>query len=206
MTFDHVKSGSVNTFIYGDHINRVRNTQFDRSIMNACKSVRNEMIKYISENPLPDIINNATTYYRHPDYALYLNKEVMAIDINACYWNILHNNKMISDTIYRRYLNNKRARLIAVGNLYKKTFVNKYVYGKLSERNILENELGFGWLFVVSETYKIFLECNRITDNNIIKFKTDCFYVLPEYSKMIIDYITSCGLSCKQEVKTLTER
>jgi hypothetical protein len=205
VSFEHVRCGSVNTYNIENTTKKKFYSRFDREIMNACKSVRREMLKYKSSNELPHIISNATTYYRNNRlFPLYMNKEVLAIDINACYWNILHNNKMISDVIYYRYLDNKKARLISVGNLFKKTFVSYYHEGELVSKNPpIENECAFGWLFVVSESYRLLLEAIKRTDDNILKFKTDCFFVLDEHAQTIFDILTENGLTYKTERKIL---
>lgn len=202
-SFEHIKSGSVNTFIHNNRVVRSVMNRYDRDIMLACRYVRSDMKKYLAYNEMPDILPSATTFYRHSDYRRYINTEVDAIDINACYWNILYNKGILSEKVYKRFVDQKKARLIAVGNLFKKTIIKKYIEGVLIDTKILDNDFAIGWQFVVSESWKILLECREVTNDNVLMFKTDCFFVLPEYTKCVCDLIEAKGLSWKIEKKVL---
>ena len=205
--FTVISSGSIR-IIETDTKTKYCLTNVKGLVPHACKDVQADVLNYMSTNPIPAIVSGSKTFYINRElHTRLMNEniyELPAIDINACYWNILHNKGILSDKTYYKYLNKKTERLIAVGNLYKTVRVVQYISGEIVGRpHVSRYDWEWVWRYVVSETWQLFEKINMAVGGNIVMFKTDCFYVLPCNVNQVIELIELYGYTCKSEIKTI---
>jgi hypothetical protein len=209
-SFKLVTYGNSHKIVYSNSTYAFFNRSNNKEIPIACKQVlscaKNYLKKYsrdtLSNNP------NATTMFSNRHLLKQAlqdqSTEIVAIDIKACYWNILKNKGILTKKVYNKYLDNKLVRLVAVGNLAKAKHERFYINGKENKDLYIrtENKYRIIWDYVVSQVWDVFHKINYALSFNIMFFKTDCFYVLPEYEGAITNYLRSINLNYSIEYLT----
>jgi hypothetical protein len=183
----------------------------DNKIANGCKIVKQECMDYLKTHTNFEelnLIKGATTQYRNRTLIQELKEKnatssIIGIDIQACYWNLLHNLGVLSDKTFNKYVDVKNIRLIAVGNLNKRiTIINFDENGKqIGNPFSYKHPTHVFWDYVVSRSWDLALQAKK--DIKLVAFRTDCFYILPESEKYIINLITSNNLKYRIEKKAL---
>jgi hypothetical protein len=184
---------------------------YDADIITACRAINLDIKKFNAtkrEKIISELHKNPTTFYKNIElFKLYLGCEVLIMDINACYFNLLRIAGIITKKTYDKFLPKKKARLIAVGNTYKKTYIIEYKNGEpLNDSKMILNPNEWVWKYVVSESWKIFREVNEATNNNVILFKTDCFTIDASYEDITRTIVEKHGLTLKKEYKILEKK
>ncbi len=206
--------GSVRELEYGGQIQKfIFKNEFSEytSIGSACRCIMLDIDKYLLTNE-PIRSPHRSTYYCNgeimADYIMKGGRKISAVDMSACYWNILHNAGIIGDKLYRRYLDEKIIRLIAVGNLTKKKTSSIRQRGKAIKGSEIEvsNQYGWVWDYVIYKAYEIFETANKLLNNNIIMLKTDCFYIAEKYLPELEKIMQSIGYEYKVENYTIAGR
>ena len=168
--------------------------------------VTNDVDDYIEKHGIPKHkrINNVQVF--NPDgIKKLLNrrpKPIVAIDINACYWNIAHNLGFLSDRLYNRGLEkaSKEGLLIAVGCLNKKPRIKVYKAGELVENKPDENYYNryspFYWK-IIETSEDIMMKTYELFKDNWYMYLTDCLYVDSKVSKQAQEFLASLGYQSK---------
>lgn len=178
--------GSTREIEYGGQVQRfVFKTGFSSitSIGSACRCMMLEVDKYLKDNEPIRTEYRSTNYSNGEvivDYIMKGGRKINAVDMSACYWNILHNAGIISDKFYYKYLPEKEIRLVAVGNLTKKRISAIRQGGKTIKSSEIEvsNQYSWVWDYVIYKAYEIFETVNKALNNKVIMYKTDCFYIV----------------------------
>jgi hypothetical protein len=92
----------------------------------------------------------------------------------------------------------KPARLVAIGNLKKKTFIS-VKQGDLFNKTTVENPLGIIWDLIILEVYQMYLDVRELVGSDFIAWYTDCIYVSRDHSKALKAYFDSKELTIKSE-------
>lgn len=206
MKYDVVISGSVTELHCGGNITRyVTSKAGDGNIYigAACKVVKEEVTKYTELNGSLNYDLRTTNYTNSGlfnDYVLKGGREVYLIDIKACYWNILHNDGIISSKTYSKYLNDKVLRLVSVGNLNKKSTTRSFGGGKeISSPSVVNNPNGWVWEYVVYRAYEIFEKVNSAINFKTMQYKTDCFFVTKDEVEVVKSTLNELGYESSVE-------
>ena len=189
-----IHTGCINKIIYRNKVFRYVDKWGNNGIAHACKSVIKDADEFFEKGQQLEIKHpKASTRYTDKIFIANMLKngisKFLEIDIKACYWTIAFKKGIISEKVYKKYLNQKMLRLIAIGNLNKNTLIKKYKNGKGVLRKIILNTNKPVWEYVVSEAWGVFNELNELLNNQVFMFKTDCFYVLPGNKRETINYI-----------------
>lgn len=123
-----------------------------------------------------------------------INKDIVAIDINNCYWTSLFINDFISETHYLRYIANKEykiSRNASIGSCCARTNYKKYVAGELVIEESMENPLYFIYNKIISDIFNIALLFYLKYD--CFMFLTDCFFCDKKYAQNIKEDLKKMG-------------
>lgn len=178
-----------------------------KSIINCCKAVEREVRQFEKEYGKRRITKQPTYHKNTSLIEQHIGKKCTPIDLTACYWNILHHSKVISDATHQEYLKNKPARLIAVGMMNKSTFSYRVVAGKKikNSENVKRSPHSWVWNFVVSEAWAMYNAINNEVEGRVLKFKTDCVYLLQDDIKTVINWLDNHSIryrvNKKEEIK-----
>lgn len=178
-----VTSGTVSEIHYGGNVMRFvlgKVANGDKGVGMACKRVKEDATKFTNEKGSLPSEKRTTFFYSNGLFNEFLMKggrDVYMVDINSCYWSIVHNAGIISDATFNALNDKKILRLVAIGNLNKKTIVKKYSKGKEVAIEQFENPNSWVWDYVVYKAYEIFEQVNEYIDNRTMMYKTDCFFV-----------------------------
>lgn len=208
--FKIIKKGSVSEFHYGGNILRfvtVSHGKGSGKIGAVCRVVMNEVDRYMESNPILDFELRTT----NDKNTLMFNKFIMSgerdiymVDVNACYWNILHNAGIISENVYGKYREDKYARLVAVGNLKKSTHVMSFNKGSQSGSTVvIPNPRAWVWDYVVFKAYEIFEQVNDYIDHRTMMYKTDCFFVAKNDIEKVQYKLKQLGFESSVEKRTV---
>ncbi len=206
--------GSTRELEYGGQIQKfIIKSEFSafNSIGSVCRCIMLEIDKYLKNNAPIKTEYRSTNYCNGEviaDYIMKGGRKINAVDMSACYWNILHNATIISDKFYRKYLDEKALRLIAVGNLNKKKTSSIRQAGKKIKNSEMEivNPYSWVWNYVVFKAYEIFEMVNKQLNNNIIMLKTDCFYIAENHLSALEKIMQTIGYEYTVKNYTIVAR
>jgi len=199
------RSGSTAKIIIEGRELRYFEKSNDLSIPTLCKMVIQDVKKFLKNNPnFDNLPNQKSIFFNISEIKRCLKTDVFGYDINACYWNIAKREGFISEKTYKIGLENKEARLIALGNLNKKVAKGNVENGVFSEE-VFENPNGKIWYFIINEAYKMYLDIRNLVGKNFISWNTDCVYVSNEVDFLMEMYFKAKGLSIKKERIKLLE-
>lgn len=182
---------------------------FDKSnnftIPVLCKMVNKDVKNYFEKNKsLKKFQIQPSVFFNLSEIERCLKTDIYAYDINACYWNIAKREGFISEKTYNYGLENKEARLIAIGNLNKKTLKGEILNGEIIEKTI-DNPFENVWFFILNETFKMYNEVRNLVGENFISWNTDCVYVSNQCDLLLENYFKSKELTIKKEKIKLLE-
>lgn len=119
--------------------------------------------------------------------------EIIAVDINSCYFNTLFQLGAISEKVYkaafRKKSEYKDARNIAVGSLGRVGYITEYD-GEKEMKGIERRNTAVVRLDVIDTVYNRCLEIARALESDFLFFLTDCFFIRPsglEKLKTLLD-------------------
>lgn len=168
----------------------------DTLIPQACKDVLRCCRNYFKQNTIDSLpVNIYAKTYASNKFLLtkIINDKVniVAIDLKACYWNILFKKGILTEKVYHKYLHEKDARLISVGNLKKEKHYKYYIDGieDVTQAHVVQNRFKIVWDFVVSEAYNLYCQLNLNFGYPVFLFKTDCYYVEESLKLMVCKYL-----------------
>ncbi len=171
----------------------------DKRIGACCRAVIHDVTKYTKENGVIKVEKRATSYRnagKLTDMILKGRYNISLIDFNACYWNLIHGAGIITDKTHAKYLDEKKLRVIAVGNLMKKKIIETYDGGKKvnkDEFDLIENPNAWVWDYAVFKAYEVFRWVNNYIDGRVLAFQTDCFFVDTEDEQAVVRYLKAVG-------------
>jgi macrodomain Ter protein organizer (MatP/YcbG family) len=200
-----VTSGTMSEIHYGGNVLRFvlgKVADGDKGVGMACKRVKEDATKFTKENgSLP--FEKRTTFYLSNglfnEFIMKGGEDIYMVDINSCYWSIVRNAGIISDKTFNALNDKKVLRLVAIGNLNKKTIVKKYTNGKEVSIEQFENPNSWVWDYVVYKAYEIFEQVNAYIDNRTMMYKTDCFFVKKEDVEKVQYKLKELGYSSSVE-------
>jgi hypothetical protein len=164
----------------------------------VCRLVMNDVDRFLaSGGDIPEFEYRTTTAINNAalnDFLLKGKRDIYLVDIKACYWTIVKNASVISESTYKKYLDDKFYRLISIGNLKKSTRVSSYLKGvQVGQHIITPNKRAWVWDYVVYKSYEIFDEVNQYIDNRTMMFKTDCFFVVESDVEKVQEKLKELG-------------
>lgn len=174
----------------------------------VCRLVMNDVDRFLEAGgAIPEFEYRTTTAINNAalnDFLLKGKRDIYMVDINACYWTIVKNAGIISESTYKKYLDDKFYRLISIGNLKKSTRVSSYLKGvQVGQPIITPNKRAWVWDYVVYKSYEIFDEVNQCIDNRTMMFKTDCFFVIESDVKKVQEKLKELGHESSVEKRTV---
>lgn len=193
-----VQSGGSSEIHANGRVRRfVTNKQDIKGVGAACLRVLNDVRKF-EERVGTLEVPYRTTFYKNAglftDYLMKDGREVVEVDIKACYWTVAFNSGIISEETYNKYEDSKELRLIAIGNTNKSTITTKKRGGQnIGEHAIEKNFHRWVWNYVVYKAYEIFEKANAKTKKNVFLFRTDGIYVAPEHEETVKQVISKMG-------------
>lgn len=205
-----VTYGSVKELLHGKNTLRFITAQGgDRRIGACCRSVLEDVRAFEEEND-PIKSEKRTTFYKNSglftEHIMKGGREVCLVDVKGCYWNIVHKAGIITDKVYKAYLDHKVLRLMAIGNLNKRKTVVQYKKGQRVMEDTQDNQHAWVWDLVVFKAYEMFAAVNKYSGGQVFMFKTDCMYVAPENLETTCKMINSLGYEYSVEHKTVVGR
>ena len=131
--------------------------------------------------------------------------DLYEIDLKAAYWNLAYKNKFISKEIFERGNNtkliSKKARLIALGNLAKRSYIMEYDGFGFGKSEIETSEGTENIFFKVSQqTDAIMTRLKLLCGNDYLFYWVDAIFLKGERAK---NEIESYLKSRKMEFKTI---
>jgi hypothetical protein len=150
-----------------------------------------------------------TTFYRNgglfTDYIIRGGREIVMVDIKACYWTIAYHAGIINEKTYYKYLASKEMRLFSIGNLKKSKRSAMMQGGRVIKGTETEekNPHEWVWNYVVYVAYELFTKINNAIGRNAFMYKTDCVYASPEHLDTICEILKEEGFDYKVEKMTI---
>lgn len=168
----------------------VRSKSEGLQIQMACRLVKSDALNSGVLETAPDSVIQTRAVNREL-LAEYEGKNIARIDIRSCYWNIALREGIISLETYLRFHDQKLPRNLAIGNLAKELKASIYVDGVMNDIQTFESETKRINKLIRYHTYRLYLECQKVTGNRIIMLKTDELFAPVECSSGIIRHISS---------------
>lgn len=175
---------------------------YDETVLCACKDVKREAKAFIATGKKLDY-GIGETYFTNnlftSEYVLSGGTDVSLVDINHCYWRIAFLDGIITEKTYLKYINEKDARLVAIGNL-NKTKMYEYSDGGGNVTAWVESqETAWLWDYIVYRAYKIVNEVKESLGGKIFSYITDGIYMPPEYCERAMLVLKGLDMNSKIE-------
>lgn len=204
-----VSYGATREIHYNGHVLRfAMSNKANRSIGACCLSVMRQVEKFVKEHGVL-YCERRTTFYRNgglfTDYIIRGGRELVMVDIKACYWTIAYHAGIINEKTYYKYLGSKDMRLFSIGNLKKSKRSALIQGGRIISGTETEekNQHEWVWNYVVYVAYELFTKINDTIGRNAFMFKTDCVYASPEHLDKICEILKEEGFEYKVEKMTI---
>jgi hypothetical protein len=140
-----------------------------------------------------------------------LNKFLVSIDINDCYWQTIYNLGYITKNTYEMGLKKKEWKLgrnAAIGSLNKVEIITRYKNGQvmldesgrpiriinrkdMTYQHVRHNIIGYVW--------DMFAALAEMLGDDFYMFLTDCVFTTYERKKEVEDFFAKYGYSCKSK-------
>lgn len=135
-----------------------------------------------------------------------LNKQLIMIDINDCYWRTAYLLGYISKATYikgRKRKEWKVGRNACIGSLCKTTIKQGYTNGKVdaTKRQVVRAPLQYQLIrnHIIGYVFTMFNELFELMGNNFFMFLTDCLVTNYENKKKVEEYFTQKGYRVKSK-------
>lgn len=136
--------------------------------------------------------------------------QMLAIDINHCYWRTAFMLGYIKEETYLKGIEKdeyKKGRLIAIGTLGKMLTVKKYENGvKIKEYIDDRDYLKYGRFFwhIISKIYELIQELKIVLGEDFLMFLTDCIFIDQNKKDIAIEIMNKHGYSTKDYLAVFT--
>lgn len=220
--FHHVSSGSAEKIIHIDKVHGETQWSFfdfkqskgrGHHLSKAFKKEINVLISKDKKRKNKKIRNyplGMAQLFNESTLKTVIGKEVLAMDINDCYWQTAFNLGYISEKLYKDGLRKKEWKLgrnACIGGLNKSTTIQPYnsgvkeqvitVYAKEKYRQVRDH--------IIYYVYRLFIELYRKNPDKFYMFLTDCIFTTKDNESYIRKYFKSFGYKCKvKHVKILS--
>lgn len=170
--------------------------------------------------------NNSTLVKRGRDYSEQafnvnaiennINKILVSIDINDCYWQTGFNRGWFTEKTYTAGLRKKEwkiGRNASIGSLCKVEMITTYRGGIIARdslgkirRRIIRKEAGFQYVRhnIIGYVCDMFIELANILGDDFFMYLTDCVFTTMERKKEVEDFFKKHGYSCKSKTFEFT--
>ena len=172
--------------------------------------VKKDIDKYLEKHGDVEPYNELPVNYSNTDYNYDL--PTIGIDINNAYWSVALLKGYISRKTYNKGIEKeglKTIRLSSLSSLGKTRVYECYTDGKHTHNEEVKGDarLQNVYLDIRYSTYGVMLEVAHELGSDFCCWKTDCifFHDTEENKQKAIDIITSYGLECKEEIKSLNK-
>lgn len=212
VSYKIIMKGGVREIHYGNHVLRfslVKST--NDKVGTCCSTVIKQANKFTKEHGILEH-EISTTYKSNNrafvDYFMRGGREVVAVDVKACYWTIAYEMGIINEKTFNKYFDEKELRLTAIGNLKKPTTSSVYKKGKPIKGSNLyfANPNEWVWDYIVYRTYKLFEEVDEAVGNEVFLFKTDCFFAASKHKAKIEEVLDRNGFGYRSEIYDIVGR
>jgi hypothetical protein len=208
--FNYISSGSVNRIIYGDReFIYVDVTTSGGRGHHLTKQFIKDIDSYIAKNEgnIPRWDNN----YREQMFNIdaiekNLNKQLVMIDINDCYWRTAYLLGYITEQTYikgRKRKEWKIGRNACIGGLCKTVVTQGYTLGKVdaTKRVVTRPPVNYQFIrnHIIGHVFTMFNELFEQMGNTFFMFLTDCLVTTYENKKRVEDYFTQKGYKVKNK-------
>lgn len=154
-------------------------------------SVRERILsgEYVPKNTDTARIDPPNSFYNE-DILLKMSsgEEIIAVDINSCYFNTLFQLGAISEKVYksafRKKSEYKDARNIAVGSLGRVGYITEYD-GEKEMKGLERRDTAVVRLDVIDTVYNRSLKIAKELGSDFLFFLTDCFFIRPQGLKLL---------------------
>lgn len=188
-----------------------------------CKLVKNDVEQWLEQHPEFNYEKYLNTKYKEQLFSIeniekYLNKPMIGIDINNCYFNTIYHRQYITKRTFdmgnRKREKWKLGRNASVGALAKSEFLTLYIKGiKAHRKMFLSKKDELISLkkkairnHVISSIYEMFLELiEGVLKGDFLMFLTDCIYVDAKYKDEVQRFFKSKGYDSKFKQFVLTK-
>lgn len=163
-----------------------------------CRLVKNDVAKIDLKQYLGLEFESDTNWFVMKNLKENLHKDIIEIDINACYWRLAYVLGFITERTYKSGLRNKnykKGRNTAIGALASKIETRIYRYGECVDVKIDEKETRVVRQMIVDYTYKMSKEILSKFKNDILWFETDCFFTTPRVAQAIVKILKQKGFN-----------
>lgn len=171
------------------------------------KMVHRDLDDYIITNGAIDfnmfLVDNNITYFVSKDnFKKFENEVINSFDINHCYWRTAYLAGYIKEKTYLKGISNneyKEALHIILGSLARTQYISEYEYDREIKRYSEYANINYAafWHKIKELVYKLFIEFKTNFPNDLLMFKTDCFYFNPEITTKVIEFLTKKGYTSK---------
>tara|TARA_B100001057_G_scaffold128911_1_gene127979 strand:+ start:5209 stop:6030 length:822 start_codon:yes stop_codon:yes gene_type:complete len=139
-------------------------------------------------------------------------EEVIAIDLNACYWKTAFNLGFISSELFiKGWEKRKKSKLglvASIGSLNKRSYEEQYIFGKSKGLNKIEkdDDLRPYYWAIINEVNKIMTETiEKLQKPDFFMWLTDCVYVRKSSKLIAEEYFNSIGYDYKISSAQITK-
>jgi len=161
-------------------IKNEKNTQYSDNDKRLFKKVLFDAKKYVSSGWYYDYIEDeAYSFCNKYGIEKNINKEIVAIDINNCYWQTAYNIGVISDKTYNFGLQycDKKVRNATIGYLSVKSYLYKNENGKDILIREYVKDITYARNDIIMKVYEVAKKISNKLKDDLCYFFTDCFYV-----------------------------
>jgi len=144
------------------------------------KKVLYDAKKYVSSGWYHDYIENeAYSFANKYGIEKNVNKEIVAIDINNCYWQTAYNIGVISEKTYNFGLQfcDKKVRNATIGYLNVKSYLYKNENGKDILIREYVKDITYARNDIIMKVYEVAKKISNKLKDDLCFFFTDCFYI-----------------------------
>jgi hypothetical protein len=129
-------------------------------------------------------------------------EQIYELDLNASYWNIAYKEKIISESTYKYAIENKKiskkARLISLGALAKKTHITEYDGIQFTKYYNIDNVNKHIFFYITRKNYEIMNVLKNIAKDNYLFFWVDAIFFKGSRTLNEIDlYLKSADIGYK---------
>lgn len=175
------------------------NTKELPEIIKCCNLVSAAVTEFMKKNgalPYGEYVSQFSNEGNISQHLVSGNKRVALVDINHCFWKILHNAKVINDDLYEKYKHTKDSRLVSVGSLNKATTITTKING-VEKKEVFKNPKAWVWKYVSYQSYLAVTSVKDLVNNNIFSYNTDGIYMPEQYAELAAKHLESIGLPSK---------